>query len=85
MQLPSITPSAAQPIQQAELLLKLYELRREAVMRQARGFIGGGFLPSSAANLVAQVSAGNQHSGFILSGIRLLGHGFGLRDSRRSV
>lgn len=66
MQLSSITPSAAQPLQQAELLLKLYEVRREAVMRQARGFIGGAFLPSSADDLVAQVSAGNQHSGFIL-------------------
>jgi len=66
MQLSSIVPCKAQPIQQAELLLKLYELRREAVMRQARGYIGGGFLPSSADDLVAQVSAGNQHSGFIL-------------------
>jgi hypothetical protein len=35
-------------------------------MRQARGFVGGGFLPSSADDLVALVSAGNQHSGFIL-------------------
>lgn len=35
-------------------------------MRQARGFIGGAFLPSSAEDLVAQVSAGDQHSGFIL-------------------
>jgi hypothetical protein len=66
MQLSSIVPSTAQPIQQAELVLKLYELRREGVMRQARGFIGGDFLPSSADDLIAQVSAGNQHTGFIL-------------------
>ena len=66
MQLCPITPATAHPIQQAELLLKLYELRREGVMRQARGFIGGNFLPVSADDLVAQVSAGNQHSGFIL-------------------
>ncbi len=66
MQLSSITDSTAQPIQQAELILKLYEVRREGVMRQARGFIGGEFLPQSADDLVAQVSAGNQHSGFIL-------------------
>lgn len=66
MQLSPITAATAHPIQQAELLLKLYELRREGVMRQARGFIGGNFLPSSADDLVAQVSAGNQHSGFIL-------------------
>ncbi len=62
----SITASTALPIQQAELLLKLYEVRRETVMRQARGYIGGAFLPSSADDLVAQVSAGNQHAGFIL-------------------
>jgi hypothetical protein len=62
----SITSSTTQPIQQAELLLKLYELRRETVMRQARGFIGGDFLPSSVDDLVAQVSAGDQHTGFIL-------------------
>ncbi len=66
MQRASITSTASQPFQQAELLLKLYELRREAVMRQARGYIGGAFLPSSADDLVAQVSAGNQHTGFIL-------------------
>lgn len=64
---PLPTSSAiAQPIQQAELILKLYELRRETVMRQARGFIGGPFLPRSADDLVAQVSAGNEQSAFIL-------------------
>ena len=55
-----------QPIQQAELILKLYELRREPVMRQARSFIGGPFSPCSADDLVAQVSAGNEQSAFIL-------------------
>ena len=35
-------------------------------MRQARGFIGGKFLPSSVDDLIAQVSAGDQQSGFIL-------------------
>lgn len=66
MPLCPIIACTAQPMQQAELLLKLYELRREAVMRQARGFIGGGFLPLSADELVAQVSAGDQQSGFVL-------------------
>lgn len=66
MQLSSITSSTAQPIQQAELILKLYEVRREEVMRKARGFIGGEFLPQSADDLIAQVSAGDQRSGFIL-------------------
>ena len=64
---PLPTSSAiAQPIQQAELILKLYELRRETVMRRARSFIGGSFLPCSADDLIAQVSAGNEQSGFIL-------------------
>jgi hypothetical protein len=66
MQLSSIASATAQPIAQAELILKLYEVRREEVMRKARGFIGGEFLPSSADDLVAQVSAGDQRSGFIL-------------------
>ena len=66
MQLSSISSSTAQPIQQAELILKLYEVRREEVMRKARGFIGGEFLLSSADDLVGQVSAGDQRSGFIL-------------------
>ena len=46
----------AKPIQQADLILKLYELRRETVMREARSYIGGEFLPSSSAELVAIVS-----------------------------
>ena len=53
-------------IRQAELVLKLFELRREPVMRQARSYIGGPFLPDSAEELVALVSAGNQESAFIL-------------------
>lgn len=32
----------------AELILKLYELRTEAVMRQARAWVGGEFWPQSA-------------------------------------
>jgi hypothetical protein len=66
MSSPSISACTASPIGQAELLLKLYELRRETVMRQARSFIGGEFLPSSTADLVSQVSAGDQRSSFIL-------------------
>jgi hypothetical protein len=30
-------------IKQAELILKLYELRREPVMRSARSYVGGEF------------------------------------------
>jgi len=53
-------------VRQAELVLKLYELRREPVMRQARSYIGGAFLPGSADELVALVAAGSQESAYIL-------------------
>jgi hypothetical protein len=53
-------------IRQAELVLKLYELRREPVMRQARSYIGGTFLPASAEELVALVTAGTPESAYIL-------------------
>jgi hypothetical protein len=53
-------------IRQAELILRLYEVRREAVMREARSYIGGEFLPASADELIAIVSAGGRHGGFVL-------------------
>jgi hypothetical protein len=53
-------------VRQAELVLKLYELRREPVMRQARSYIGGAFLPRSAEELVTLVAAGTQQSAYIL-------------------
>jgi hypothetical protein len=58
--------SPAIAIRQAELILKLYELRREAVMRSARGYIGGEFMPHSVDDFVSLVAAGNQQSGYIL-------------------
>ena len=58
--------SAEIAIRQAELVLRLFELRREPVMRQARSYIGGPFLPASADELVALVSAGTQESAYIL-------------------
>jgi hypothetical protein len=53
-------------IRQAELILKLYELRREPVMREARSYIGGEFLPASADDLVRIVSAGGKFGSFVL-------------------
>jgi hypothetical protein len=53
-------------IRQAELILKLYELRRETVMRAARGYVGGEFLPKSVDDFISLVSAGDQRSGYIL-------------------
>jgi hypothetical protein len=37
----------------AEIILKLYELRTEAVMRQARAWVGGEFWPATAEELFA--------------------------------
>jgi len=52
-------------IEQADLILHLYELRREPVMREARSYVGGEFLPSSADELVRIVRGGRQGS-FVL-------------------
>jgi hypothetical protein len=59
-------PTSAIAIQQAELILHLYELRRETVMREARSYIGGEFLPASAAEFLEIVSAGGKHTAFVL-------------------
>ena len=53
-------------IEQAELILRLYELRRETVMREARSYVGGPFLPGSAREFVEIVSAGGKHTSFVL-------------------
>ena len=54
------------PIRQAELILHLYELRREAVMREARSYVGGEFLPTSAKEFVETVTGGGKQCGFVL-------------------
>ena len=43
----------------AELILKLYDLRREAEMRKARAWFGGSFWPKSAEDLVAVINVAN--------------------------
>jgi hypothetical protein len=53
-------------IREAELILKLYDLRRESVMRQARSYIGGEFLPLSADEFVNIVTQGGQHTSYVL-------------------
>jgi len=53
-------------LRQADLILKLYELRRETVMREARSYIGGRFMPHSADELFDIVRAGTRESGFVL-------------------
>ena len=53
-------------IRQAELILKLYDMRREQVMREARSYIGGEFLPASADELVDIVTCGGKRGSFVL-------------------
>ena len=53
--------------QQAELLLHLYELRRETVMRQARSYVGSSqFQPRSADDLIDAIKKGDQQTAYIL-------------------
>jgi hypothetical protein len=52
--------------EQVELILRLYELRREPVMREARSFVGGPFLPKSDDELVSMVTKGGKETGFVL-------------------
>ncbi len=54
-------------IKQAELLVKLYDLRREPVMRSARSYVGGGeFLPRSFDDFFSIMSAGDQKTSYVL-------------------
>jgi hypothetical protein len=62
----NIKESDTDAIRQAELILQLYELRRETVMREARCYVGGRFMPRSATELFEIVSAGTRESGFVL-------------------
>src|ERR1700742_5237135 len=60
-------PKQKSPIQQAELLLHLYELRRETVMRQARSYVGSSqFQPHSADDLIDAIRRGDQQTAYIL-------------------
>jgi hypothetical protein len=52
--------------EQVELILHLYELRRESVMREARSFVGGAFLPKSDDELVSVIAKGGKETGFVL-------------------
>ena len=52
--------------EQVELILRLYELRRETIMREARSFVGGPFLPKSVDELVSIITKGGKESGFVL-------------------
>jgi hypothetical protein len=53
-------------LKQAELILKLYEIRRETALRTARDYVGGEFMPKSVDEFVSLVKEGGKQSGHIL-------------------
>jgi hypothetical protein len=53
-------------LKQAELILKLYEIRRETALRTARDYVGGEFQPKSVDDFVSLVKDGGKPSGHIL-------------------
>lgn len=53
-------------LKQAELVLKLYEIRRETALRAARDYVGGEFMPKSVDEFVNLVREGGKPSGHIL-------------------
>jgi hypothetical protein len=53
-------------LKQAELILKLYEIRRETALRTARDYVGGEFQPKSVDEFVSLVKDGGKPSGHIL-------------------
>jgi hypothetical protein len=53
-------------LKQAELILKLYEIRRETALRTARDYVGGEFKPKSVDEFVSLVKDGGKPSGHIL-------------------
>ena len=60
--------TSSNAIQQAELILHLYELRRETVMREARSYVGGEFLPPPQPSFsTSSVGAANTAHSFFRS------------------
>ena len=53
-------------LKQAELILKLYDIRRETALRTARDYVGGEFQPKSADQFVNLVKDGGKQSGHIM-------------------
>jgi hypothetical protein len=53
-------------LEQAELILKLYEIRRETALRSSRDYVGGEFMPKSVEDFVSLVKDGGKPSGHIL-------------------
>jgi hypothetical protein len=57
---------AKNALKQSELILKLYEIRRETALRTSRDYVGGEFKPKSVDEFVSLVKDGGKPSGHIL-------------------
>jgi hypothetical protein len=53
-------------LKQAELIVKLYEIRRETALRASRDYVGGDFNPKSVDEFVSLVKDGGKPSGHIM-------------------
>ena len=53
-------------LKQAELIVKLYEIRRETALRASRDYVGGEFNPRSVDEFVNLVKDGGKPSGHIM-------------------
>ena len=53
-------------LKQAELIVKLYEIRRETALRASRDYVGGEFNPKSVDEFVNLVKDGGKPSGHIM-------------------
>ena len=69
--------------EEANLVLKLYELRRDPVMRAARDWYAVEFLPESVEEFNKIMYS--EHSGHLPHGDVLLGHGSRAREPGRSA
>jgi hypothetical protein len=67
----------------AQLIVQLYDLRREAEMRKARNWWAGEFFPQNADDFLKVAWAmGTQEKQLVAPGWRILGHGFFIREQR---
>jgi hypothetical protein len=53
-------------LKQAELIVKLYEIRRETALRASRDYVGSDFNPKSVDEFVSLVKDGGKPSGHIM-------------------
>jgi len=60
---------------EVNLMLRLYDLRREARLRQARAWFTDNFHPTSPEDMVEKYPQGSEENTYIRHGHQLLGNG----------